>query len=510
MFLGGCPCCGKKECWRCYEFDNTCEAITETCRTICSSDGVARELWKSAFSIKSATVDTDTATPVLLTGQILSFDDGNPGGTSTHRFYNGADIFGLPTTYSVFTQDPIGTQGIGSLAVLCQPDGSFVFRINVICETAFNSIVSAKKDGTELPNRTDPAYNRAEWTWNSDTVDPLFSSAGTFEFLFADGTSLSISIQDLISGGIYHQCFDAPPTEDGWTPVGKCHATEEECAEACGPWRCYGKFNLPNDCGELPNPCICDGKEYSIPDTFTGVLTYDSIEYNPDSSLAESEVDFSQLQILLDSGKSGMTFSRSSLVPPSNDFPNKWIFSNNPDGSLVPERCGDFGGNVASSSSLDFGGCAGEAVPLFSGAGFSAPGAGQADYYTSILPNSNGFGYCDWGVFDNTGKIEYSICDSEVLTITISGSSRAQITDCLYRFGTTLSFIAVYSLVNAKFTFTIPLIIDSQSGACCLPTGECSVTTHQECADQCGIWTPDATCEDTPCEPVRSRIVPML
>jgi len=32
-----------------------------------------------------------------------------------------------------------------------------------------------------------------------------------------------------------YQCFDAPPTEDGWTPVGDCHATEEECNAACGP-----------------------------------------------------------------------------------------------------------------------------------------------------------------------------------------------------------------------------------------------------------------------------------
>ena len=61
-------------------------------------------------------------------------------------------------------------------------------------------------------------------------------------------------------------------------------------------WRCYGKYDLPDDCGELPDACICDGKEYLIPNTFQGVLSYDSIEYNPVSSLAESEVDFSQLQ----------------------------------------------------------------------------------------------------------------------------------------------------------------------------------------------------------------------
>ena len=83
------------------------------------------------------------------------------------------------------------------------------------------------------------------------------------------------------------------------------------CSKCCGPcWRCYGKYDLPDDCGELPDACICDGKEYLIPDTFQGVLSYDAIEYNPASSLAESEVDFSQLQELLDSGKAGMTFTR--------------------------------------------------------------------------------------------------------------------------------------------------------------------------------------------------------
>ena len=276
------------------------------------------------------------------------------------------------------------------------------------------------------------------------------------------------------------------------------------CSKCCGPcWKCYGKYDLPDDCGELPDACICDGKEYLIPNTFQGVLSYDSIEYNPASSLAESEVDFSQLQELLDSGKAGMTFTRSTLLPLGTD-PNSWVFSNTPDGSVVPERCGDFSGDVSSVSRLDLN-CSGPAKPFFNGPGFQAPGVGQANYYKTILPNSNGFGVCDWGVFHPSGEIGYSICDAEILTITIEGTSRAQIADCLYQFGTTASSYAVYSLVNEKFTFTIPLIIEGQLGTCCLPTGDCSITTHQECADQCGIWTQDATCEDNPCEPVEAE-----
>ena len=272
-----------------------------------------------------------------------------------------------------------------------------------------------------------------------------------------------------------------------------------KCCKSGPCWRCYGKY----DCGELPDACLCDGKEYSIPDTFKGVLSYDSIEYNPASSLAESEVDFGQLQELLDSGKSGMTFTRSTLLPLGTD-PNSWVFNNTPDGSIVPERCGDFSGDISSVSRLDLN-CSGPAKPFFNGPGFQASGVGQANYYNTILPNSNGFGVCDWGVFHPSGEIEYSICDAEILTITIEGTSRAQIADCLYQFGTTASSYAVYSLVNAKFTFTIPLIIEGQLGTCCLPTGDCSITTHQECADQCGIWTQDATCEDNPCEPVEAE-----
>ena len=270
------------------------------------------------------------------------------------------------------------------------------------------------------------------------------------------------------------------------------------CCGTC--WKCYGKYDLPDNCGELPGACICSEKEVSIPDTFKGVLTYDSIEYNPASSLSESEVDFSQLQKLLDSGKSGMIFTRSNLLLIGDD-PDKWVFDNTPEPSMVPERCGDFGGNVLSFSSLDLN-CSGPARPFFSGPGFGTHGVGQANYYTSILPDSNGFGYCDWGVFHPQDKIYYSICDAEILTITIEGTSRAQIADCLYKSGTTSLKYAAYNLVNAKFTFTIPLIIEGQFGSCCLPTGDCSTTTHQECADQCGIWTPDETCEDKTCEPL--------
>ena len=52
--------------------------------------------------------------------------------------------------------------------------------------------------------------------------------------------------------GTNYECVgpDDTPT-DGWTPVGKCHPTEEECAKACGPWRCYEK-TLPVICPPIP------------------------------------------------------------------------------------------------------------------------------------------------------------------------------------------------------------------------------------------------------------------
>ena len=49
---------------------------------------------------------------------------------------------------------------------------------------------------------------------------------------------------DIPENAYDYQCFDAPPDEDGWQPVGKCHPTEEECAKACGPWWCYRKLEL--------------------------------------------------------------------------------------------------------------------------------------------------------------------------------------------------------------------------------------------------------------------------
>ena len=42
-----------------------------------------------------------------------------------------------------------------------------------------------------------------------------------------------------------YQCFPSPPTDDGWEPVGKCHPTQEECADA--------------SCGhDSEDPCIVD------------------------------------------------------------------------------------------------------------------------------------------------------------------------------------------------------------------------------------------------------------
>ena len=35
--------------------------------------------------------------------------------------------------------------------------------------------------------------------------------------------------------GTDYQCFDAPPDEGGWTPVGDCHPDEESCESECPP-----------------------------------------------------------------------------------------------------------------------------------------------------------------------------------------------------------------------------------------------------------------------------------
>ena len=39
-------------------------------------------------------------------------------------------------------------------------------------------------------------------------------------------------------------------------------------------------------------------------------------------------------------------------------------------------------------------------------------------------------------------------------------------------------------------------------GSCCLPTGDCIMSSHEECIDQCGVWDEDKSCDDAPCFPV--------
>ena len=394
VLLPGCKCCGKKDCWRCYQTESNCAGIVKYWAEVADQ-------YEDSFRLTGYGIDTDARPPDRQTGDSFLAWDGPPFNELKYNVTGGGSGFpAISFSLGNILSDNRTRQFVLYITACVMIAGEKNYRfecVNFSGESPELSIVKhVSQDGVETVVNTGSGVASFEIPMTHES--PFF--LGQYIAEYSDGSNVVIELRDtykLLIPYKEYQCFENPPTEEGWIATGDCHKTEAECAESCGPcWRCYGKYDLPDNCGELPDACLCDGKEYSIPDTFKGVLSYDSIEYNPASSLAESEVDFGQLQELLDSGKSGMTFTRSTLLPLGTD-PNSWVFNNTPDGSIVPERCGDFSGDISSVSRLDLN-CSGPAKPFFNGSGFQASGVGQANYYNTILPILTGLA-CAIGVY---------------------------------------------------------------------------------------------------------------
>ena len=220
MFLGGCPCCGKKECWRCYG------------KGVCSVDGKLQTIKATAF-------------------QYLSFLGDNPSWQPDQSAETGLPVGFELFPYNAFTDE--------------NGDCNFLFHYESpeenVCEGSRTTVLDfyIKVNADETAMYFFPTGGKWLGSFQGgagsdlNCFDAVGLDLGRPQMLvdigktgFIPSFGLEFSVELLSPGEeTEYQCFDAPPDEDGWTPVGECSATEEECAKACGPcWRCYRKLKL--------------------------------------------------------------------------------------------------------------------------------------------------------------------------------------------------------------------------------------------------------------------------
>ena len=311
-----------------------------------------------------------------------------------------------------------------------------------------------------------------------------------------------------------------------------------KCCGKKGPcWKCYGKINPPinppDDCGSLGS-CECENDSgetvrYTAPDSVTAYLTYDNmvpIENDGDLYLEESEVDRDQINELVQAGKDGIEIFRTTLQPDIPNAKSEWYFKEFP---LVDRLdgggcAGGGGGYTQIILPLDGFFCSGLYNPTFSAGSIVGTGTGMGGPYESPFPvwewdgigplpppgkySSTGYGTVFWNVVNNKEPLDRTIeiCEGIDGFVEISWESTglASVLDCVKSnewFFEERVCTRNYDLLNAKITIRIQMESeDIAAGVCCLPTGECVSTTHQDCADQCGVFTFGAMCEDVECE----------
>ena len=226
-------CCGP--CWRCYRKPEleVCESqeITATLEVV------------SVSGFNGVEIDTseETGMPV---GTKLKLESAQPLSSSLCEFY---------FTYTSPTTGPCGPPftGATNVGVYANLSGNQLASNQVYGrggdaiflgdqQLSCGGIPTGRGGGGPWDNAVWDGFGKHQFTVPVVDLDTYSVQIGeiVYEINVID---LSAEDPDIPEDLYEYKCFDAPPTEEGWEPVGKCHPTEEECAEECPPRKffCY-------------------------------------------------------------------------------------------------------------------------------------------------------------------------------------------------------------------------------------------------------------------------------
>ena len=227
MFLGGCPCCGKKgPCWKCYG---------KSTLQVCDDENITAILTvQSVVDTEDGyTIDTSEETGLPLGATFNIIDLVSENGICRFTFRYESPNFGQPGQHTGITinasQRGYGNKtgsvtGIGLISL--EPEQRYSPYINSNINT-----------GHPWEDTVWQGYGKHVFVAPVMLDDaPTNTKIGviTFDINIID---LSADEPDIPPDMLEYKCFEKKPTEDGWLPVGKCHPTEAECNAACPPPR---------------------------------------------------------------------------------------------------------------------------------------------------------------------------------------------------------------------------------------------------------------------------------
>ena len=504
MFLGGCPCCGKKECWRCYKVG--CAEITGS-RWL----GAIPDKYSDAFRLNGYGIDTDARPPDRQNGNSFIAWDGPPFDIAT---YNVSNIKNEPII-QFFVGNTLADnrqrQFAFSINSCVKIDGENNYDLqfyNLSGDSPELAIVKhVSKDGLETIVNTGNFPSSFYIPMSSES--PFF--LGQYVAEYADGGTAVIELKDIyqLLQGVDHeyQCFDAPPDEEGWLPVGKCHATEEECAKECGPcWRCYGKYGGDWPICNNEKQCVINGQEVYFPSfiSFKSSLTVGEFAngnvFDYDIAGANEWLASLDFRFLLEMTSPAFdyydvkgAYNHEDCLQIRDDL---WLGSKFADVRAGSVQCGMITGESNSQGRV-----------TLSCSSFELLGAETSNGL--LVRNCDAGENTSYGISIGRSKQFQLNATSLRQSFTIDGASASefqglsvQLYQCAPNGGTIRS-ASYYLKGSAEVSFDF--LPAGKTGSCCLRNGDCENTTAIQCIDKCGIFTPDATCEDNPCVVVEAE-----
>lgn len=308
VLLPGCPCCGKTECWRCYK---------KSTLQVCEEEDIAATLEViSVTGFNGAVIDTseETGLPV---GTKFNLESVRPVSTSLCEFIFNytSPVTGpcRPLTYATsigLYANLSGNQLVSNQVYGRGNDAVFLGDQQLSCGSIPNN------RGGSFP------WPDSQWTGSGThqftvpVLDLYTASLQIGEIVYEINViDLSVDDPDNIPEDAYeYQCFDAPPDEEGWEPVGNCHDTEEECNAAC-PVVPFCQCDEPNVLGNELTMTLQDIKDTGYTPTGT-----ENITCTPEELISQiSDLSFHAPFLMWGSGGDGNSFNSVKWGTNSND-----------------------------------------------------------------------------------------------------------------------------------------------------------------------------------------------
>ena len=229
----GCKCCGP--CWKCYGKELSCGTLLPYWQNVADIAGKHQE----AFRLLDANIDSDARPPDIFQPGFGLLEWQN-GSENRVRYTVLGDARNSIIEFQV-VDDKENVFFLSAVSCLGDEPNRYykltMYALNEASPANSSFIKHVSISGVETVLYTGGSETQIDLLVDEDSQFFL----GQYVADHFDGSQAIIELKSIyqllnnLSQPVDYQCFENPPTEAGWQPIGDCHPDEAACEAECPP-----------------------------------------------------------------------------------------------------------------------------------------------------------------------------------------------------------------------------------------------------------------------------------